>query len=141
MNFVRMHDAAVLPVKAFEDDAGFDLALPEDEWFEPGRTQLVPLGVGLRLEEGQYGLLTGRSSTLMRYGLMVYPGIIDRGYHGELKIVVHNVAGYEIDVRAGERLAQLIPMRNVGFRTEPGWVNPNLEAGSERGTGGFGSSG
>lgn len=141
VEFVKIHQEAGLPVKAFEDDAGFDLALVEDEWFKPGEHEIVPLGLGLRLEEGQYGLLTGRSSTLARYGLMVYPGIIDQGYTGELKIVVHNLGPTEVVVRAGERLAQLIPMVNVGFRKGAKWAEPAEPGGTDRGSGGFGSSG
>lgn len=138
--FVRMHENAELPEKAFGDDAGFDLALPETEVFEPGETRIVPLGVGVQFY-GQFGLLTARSSTLPRYDLLVHLGIVDTGYEGELKAVIKNLAETTRMVQAGTRLVQLVPVANQSINCEPVWVNPPGSVGSGRGSGGFGSTG
>lgn len=139
MVFKKLHDGAVLPEKAFSYDAGFDLALPEDQLFEAGQTQVVGLGLAVHLDWAEFALLVGRSSTLPRYDLLVVIGIIDAGYQGELKAVVRNL-GSDLVLKAGTRLFQLVPMTNTGSGRDAVWTNLG-GSGSDRGSGGFGSTG
>ena len=142
--------------RAYNDDCGLDLYVqpnPEQAWLrhgvghaeaEPGAWVIepdqfldLPLGVAIQLPQGTWGLLTGRSSTLRKRGLMVAQGIIDHGYRGPLFVGVWNLTDHDILVEAGAKLAQLIIL--------PAWQG-EVALVSElddhpRGHRGFGSSG
>ena len=126
-----------LLTRAYPGDAGFDLFCREEHWIGPGESVDIPLGVRVQLPEGWWGLLTGRSSTLRKRGLLVAQGVIDQGYRGPLYAYVRNMTEEMVRVRDGERLAQLIPLPLF-----PGTIElvEDLE-GHERGVNGFGSSG
>lgn len=125
------------PNRAMAGDAGFDLYCQESVIVRPGKFVDIDCGVKVQLPEGWWGMLTGRSSTLRKRGLLVHTGIIDNGYRGPLFAGVWNLTSSLVRVEAGERLAQLIPVPIF-----PGLVAvvDQLEI-SERGIKGFGSSG
>ena len=123
--------------RAHPGDAGLDLYCSEDVTVYPGQFVDIPLGVSVELPEGWWGMLTGRSSTLRKRGLMVNQGVIDQGYRGPLFAGVWNLTGKPVEVHRGERLVQLILV--------PIWRGSALEVmvlnDSVRGVRGFGSSG
>ena len=123
--------------RAYPGDAGFDLFCREEHWIGPGESVDIPLGVRVQLPGGWWGLLTGRSSTLRKRGLLVAQGVIDQGYRGPLYAYVRNMTEEMVRVRDGERLAQLVPLPLF-----PGTIElvEDLED-HERGVSGFGSSG
>ena len=123
--------------RAYPGDAGFDLFCREEHWIGPGESVDIPLGVRVQLPEGWWGLLTGRSSTLRKRGLLVAQGVIDQGYRGPLYAYVRNMTEEMVRVRDGERLAQLIPLPLFSGTIE---LVEDLED-HERGVNGFGSSG
>lgn len=127
------------PTRAHEDDAGYDLYASEARNIAPGEFADIPTGIAVQLPLGTWGLLTGRSSTLRKRGLLVNQGIIDHGYRGELFAGVQNLSGQPVQVLPGERLAQLIIMPNLTEMTE--MLEVQQLADHERGTNGFGSSG
>lgn len=134
---VRLDPGARIPTKGYFGDAGFDLYCSESVDIEPGSWKDVDLGVSIQLPPKHWGLLTGRSSTLRRRGLLVNQGIIDNGYRGKLFANVVNMTDETVSVKEGERLAQLILL--------PVWdgvmeVAEEL-APSARGDNGFGSTG
>lgn len=120
-----------------EGDAGLDLVVSERVVIRPGEFADVHSGVCVQLPPGYWGLLTGRSSTIRRRGLLVTQGVIDNGYRGELFAGVWNLSGSVAVVEVGERLAQLILV--------PQWTGTlawtGALDGSARGVQGFGSSG
>lgn len=142
--FFRLSTGARLPMKAHSTDTGFDLFLDDTHVFEAGETQLAHTGVGVTNKIGEWGLILGRSSSLYKHGLLVYPGVIDQDYQGELLVSVYNTKNHPVVCEAGSRVAQFIPMVNVGMNREPVWSEP-LAAGElkvpVRGSGSFGSSG
>lgn len=126
------------PVRSYPGDAGFDLyCQPSRVRIGPGEFVDIDCGVKVQLPEGWWGMLTGRSSTLRKKGLLVHTGIVDQGYRGPLFAGVLNLTDHEVFVSGGERLAQFIPVPIF-----PGLVAvvDSLDK-SVRGTSGFGSSG
>lgn len=106
----------------------------------PGRRALVPTGIAVAIPEGHAGFVLPRSGLAARHGLTIVnaPGLIDSGYRGEVQVVLLNTDAEEtFVVEPGMRIAQLVLQEVRGARP--------VEVGelpvSERGAGGFGSSG
>lgn len=128
-----------LPTRAYDDDAGFDLYVQGD--WNVGVEQFVDVecGISAQLPEGYWGMIVGRSSTLRSKGLLVAQGIIDGGYRGKLFAGVWNLTKDAVEVKDGERLAQLIPIALDARHMEPVLVDALGK--SRRGEAGFGSTG
>ena len=126
------------PTRAHKDDAGLDLRAAEGRWlYESGIFTMVDTGTAVDIPKGHVGLLVARSS-LCHKGLMLANGvgIIDPGYHGTIKVPLVSFCR-NANIDAGERIAQLVivPIAQV----KPVEVEEFEE--SERGNGGFGSTG
>jgi dUTP pyrophosphatase len=136
----RLHPAAVLPTRAHASDAGFDLHAVEAATLGPGERGMVPTGIAIALPEGHAGLVLPRSGLAARHGIALVnaPGLIDEGYRGELRVLLLNTDRTEpFAIAPGDRIAQLVLVRvSVIDAVEV----QALEA-TERGDGGFGSSG
>ncbi len=138
---VRLDPALPLPAYARDGDAGADLVARIDVTLPPrGGRAVVPTGVALALPAGYAGFVQPRSGLAARHGVTCLnaPGLIDSGYRDELAVVLVNTdpdAPYE--VRRGDRIAQLVVQRveRADF-VEVAELPP-----SERGLGGFGSTG
>lgn len=138
LNIQRLHPEAILPSRAHEHDAGYDLYADETRWLNPGEWRLFPTGIALQIPAGHVGDIRSRSG-LGAKGIIVGQGVgtIDAGYRGEVKVNLYNRKQSPYYVQAGDRIAQLviIPIPTVTV----------MEVGSlddtERGAGGFGSSG
>ncbi len=135
----RLHPDAVLPVQAYEGDAGVDLASCEEVHLEPGQRAVISTGIAVEIPEGYAGFVQPRSGLAARHGVGVVnsPGLIDSGYRGEIRVVLLNTDASEpFTVEPGMRIAQLViaPVASVRF------VEVAELATSERGTRGFGSS-
>ncbi|MFC9995725.1 dUTP diphosphatase [Nocardia sp. NPDC127526] len=128
------------PARAHEGDAGVDLCATSDEVIEPGERVVVGTGIAVALPVGTVGLIHPRSGLAAKVGLSIVnaPGTIDAGYRGEVKVCLINLdPRTPIEIRRGDRIAQLIVQRVelVDFECVE-----QLED-TERGAGGFGSSG
>jgi dUTP pyrophosphatase len=135
----RLHDGATLPTRAYEGDAGLDLAASERVELGPGERASVGTGLAVAIPEGHAGFVQPRSGLAARHGITVVnsPGLVDTGYRGELKVVLLNTDKKEtFVVEPGMRVAQLVVMPVV--LAEPREV-AELPA-SERDERGFGSS-
>jgi dUTP pyrophosphatase len=135
----RLHDGATLPTRAYEGDAGLDLAACERVELGPGERAVVSTGLAVAIPEGHAGLVLPRSGLAVRHGIgkVNAPGLIDAGYRGEVKVVLLNTDRNEpFVVEPGMRIAQLVVVPVV--LTEPNEVS-ELPA-TERGERGFGSS-
>lgn len=136
----HLDTALPLPSYARDDDAGADLRATTTVTLAPGERALVPTGVAVAIPTGYAGFLHPRSGLAARLGLSIInaPGTIDAGYRGEIKVpLVNHDRDETIVVRRGDRIAQLVvqPVTRVVFDVVP--VLPS----SERGAGGFGSTG
>ena len=138
--FRRLDPSAPVPSRAQPGDAGLDVAANVDVDVAPGERALVPTGLAVAIPEGHAGLLLPRSGLASRRGLTLAnaPGLIDAGYRGEVTVAVVNLDREEtVKIRRGDRIAQLVV---VPFEDARPIEVDELPA-SERGTGGFGSSG
>jgi len=136
----RLDAGARLPSRAYPGDAGLDLYALEQAVLEPGGRASVGTGVAVEIPDGQAGLVLPRSGLSARHGIALVnaPGLIDAGYRGEIRVLLLNTDRDEaFTVRRGERIAQLVLVRVE----TPDVVEVHELALSERGAGGFGSSG
>lgn len=145
-NVLRFYlaDGATLPTRTHEGDAGWDLYSSHDLLIHPGTFTDVPTGVYAALPARTWARITGRSSTLRRWGLLASEGVIDSGYRGELYSGVWNLTGAAIHVPAGTRLTQLILHHNLAPQFTIEQVDEaafHRLPGDGRGSAGFGSTG
>jgi dUTP pyrophosphatase len=135
----RLHEDAVLPSYAHPGDAGLDLSAAAPVTLGPGARAAVPTGLALAIPDGWVGLVHPRSGLARRHGVTVAnaPGTIDAGYRGEVQVLLVNLGQDTVEVAAGDRIAQLL-LQAVG-RAQLVEV-ADLDD-TERGVGGFGSTG
>ena len=135
----RLDVGLPLPVHARPGDAGLDLRAAEGARLEPGERRLVPTGLAVAIPPGHAGLVLPRSGLAMQNGVTVLnaPGLIDSGYRGELKVLLINHGAEAVAIARGERIAQLV----VQAVTAVCLVEAERLPDSERGSGGFGSTG
>lgn len=136
----RLERHARLPSRAYPGDAGLDLYALQAATLAPGERAAVRTGIAVEIPEGQAGLVLPRSGLARRHGISVVnaPGLIDAGYRGEVQVLLLNTDRSEpFALAAGDRIAQLVL---VSVHT-PEVVEVDELALSERGAGGFGSSG
>lgn len=131
---------SVIPSKAYKGDAGYDLSSVEEIRLKPFQRALIPTGLSIAIPEGFGGFIVPRSGLAIKQGLSLVnaPGLIDSNYRGEIKVIAINLdPENEIIIRPGDRIAQLVVMNveSISFIQ-----NVSLDV-SERGEGGFGSSG
>jgi dUTP pyrophosphatase len=136
----RLRDDAVLPGRAYSGDAGLDLVACERHELAPGQRALVGTGIAVAIPQGHAGLVTPRSGLAAEHGITIVntPGLVDSGYRGELRVILHNTDGRAtFVVEPGMRIAQLV----LVAVPEAGLCEVDALPSSERGSGGFGSSG
>jgi dUTP pyrophosphatase len=129
------------PERTRAGDAGFDLRAVERLTLAPGERRLAPTGVAIAVPSGLAGLVLPRSGLALRHGVTTLnaPGLIDPGYRGEVGVILYNAGSEPYTVEPGDRIAQLllVPCATPATRI----VEALPEAGDDRGSGGFGSSG
>ena len=135
----RLREDARVPERAYDGDAGLDLAACDEVRLGPGERALVGTGLAVAIPEGYAGFVQPRSGLAARHGIAVVnsPGLIDSGYRGEIKVVLLNTDRERTFVaEPGERIAQLVvlPVPELAVR------EVDELPGSERGVRGFGSS-
>jgi dUTP pyrophosphatase len=140
LRVVRLDERAILPTRAHPGDAGLDLYALDATELGPGERASVSTGIAVEIPAGQAGLVLPRSGLAARHGIALVnaPGLIDSGYRGELRVLLLNTDRQRsFSVAVGDRIAQLVL---VEVRTPVPIEVDELDH-SERGAGGFGSSG
>ena len=136
----RLDPTVELPSYAYDGDAGLDLRSNEDVTLAPFERRLVGTGLAVAIPEGYAGFVQPRSGLALREGLSMAntPGLIDAHYRGELKVRAINLdPSKSIHIERGERIAQLVIQQvPVVSLLEVDELDE-----TDRGTGGFGSSG
>ena len=139
VSLVKLDRELPTPKRAHPDDAGLDLYARYPLELEPGQRSTVDTGIALAIPPGHAGLVVPRSGMASRDGIGVVngPGLIDAGYRGEIRVVLVNLGERRVSIARGDRIAQLliVPIAAPGIE-----IVGSLDA-TDRGTGGFGSSG
>ena len=136
----RLDPEVELPAYAHEGDAGLDLRANETVEIAPYERALVPTGLAIALPDGYAGFVQPRSGLALKRGLTIVntPGLIDAHYRGELKVICINLDPSEpVRIERGDRIAQLVIQEVPVVRLRE--VDELDE--TDRGAGGFGSSG
>ena len=140
LRFKLLAEAARLPKAAHPGDAGLDLHAAEEAMIGPsGGRASVGTGLAVEIPPGHAGLVLPRSGLAAKHGIALVnaPGLIDSGYRGEIRVLLLNTdPGEPLEIEVGDRIAQLLVVPFV--EAEP--IDAQLST-SERGEGGFGSSG
>jgi dUTP pyrophosphatase len=128
-----------VPKYATFGDAGADLVSAEDVRIPAHQRILVKTGIKIAIPTGYVGLVHPRSGLALKHGITVLnaPGTIDAGYRGEVGIILYNSSALDFEVKAGDRIAQLVIQKVETAEFEV--VDALIE--SDRGEGGFGSTG
>ena len=138
---VMLDDGAYMPTRAHETDAGLDLYSPVDEsvpnyksWYANSVT--IDTGVHVAIPEGYVGMLKSKSGLNVKFGI-TSEGVIDSGYTGSIVVKLYNHGTDFVEIKKGQKITQLVILPIITPELE--LVN-SLEE-TERGDGGFGSTG
>ncbi len=157
VKFSKVTKNAVIPTRAKQSDAGYDLYACDRAVIAPMERRVVPIGLCIEIPEGYYGRIAARSGLAVKKGVDILAGVIDSGYRDEVGVVIINLnlpetlfsnnaalntfdkmfgSGVKFEIRPGDRIAQLIIEKCYSVN----WIESKLSE-SDRGLGGFGSSG
>lgn len=133
---IKLDPGALMPVRAYEDDAGLDLRSPYDVIVYPHDRVMIDTGVHVMIPRGHVGFLKSKSGLMANAGL-TSDGTIDSGYNGSIGVVLFNHTEFDYLVHRGDKISQLV--------IQPVFT-PDLEVvdelpETERGSYGFGSTG
>lgn len=139
LRFKKIHPDAVLPAYAHQSDAGMDLRSVADIVIAPGKRALVPTGLVMLLPPGYEAQVRPRSGLALKHGVTVLntPGTIDAGYRGEVGVILANFGDADFTVNKGDKIAQAV----IAPVTQPEIVETDAIDETDRGAGGFGSTG
>ena len=157
----RLSESAILPTKAYEHDAGYDLYSTDDVTIKAGGTTLVSTGISMEIPQGYVGLIWPRSGLAVKKGIDVFAGVIDSGYRNEIKVCLFNsqldalvqssddgwgathivsaavLCDNQITIKKGDKIAQILIQPAPHFDL----LEVKSLSESDRGGKGFGSSG
>jgi dUTP pyrophosphatase len=137
-SIVKLHPDAAVPCRASPGDAGYDLCSVEHVSLAAGQRKLVRTGLALQIPSDCYARVAPRSGLAFKKGIDVMAGVVDSSYRGEVGVLLINLSNTDVDFQKGERVAQLI-FEKI-YTPDAIEVRDTLET-SERGGGGFGSTG
>lgn len=128
-----------LPAYATDGAAGMDVVSAEDVTLAPGARYPVATGLSVAIPAGFEMQVRPRSGLALKHGVTVpnSPGTIDSDYRGELKVILINLGAAPFEIRRGDRVAQLV----LAPVTRASWLKVEALDQTERGEGGFGSTG
>lgn len=137
LKFKRLLPNAVLPTRGSTSSAGLDLHCVELVRIEPKDRALARTGLAVQIPPGYYGRVAPRSGLATRVGLDVLAGVIDADYRGEIQCLLYNTGNEPIELPPGSKICQLIVEKII----TPAAVWSDEISATERGSGGFGSTG
>lgn len=135
---IKLAPGAVMPTYATEGDSGVDLYPIQDGFIEPNaRGVLISTGIKVELPKGFEMQIRGKSGNNIRTPLRVALGTIDEGYRGNIGVIVDNLSNVRIKISKDKAIAQAVLQQVPKMR----FVEVDKLTDTERGTGGFGSTG
>lgn len=133
---VKLDDGAFVPTRAHETDAGLDLYAMDTSAIMPYNSRTFDTGVHLEIPEGYVGDIKSKSGMMM-YNDIITDGTVDCGYTGSIRVKLFNLGSTAYWVERGQKIAQIVIKKIITPDLE---IVEELED-TERGTGGFGSTG
>ena len=104
----KLNSDAIVPKYAKPGDAGMDFYANETVTLAPGERKVVPTGIAMAIPSCYVGLIWDKSGLASKHGLKTMAGVIDSGYRGEIKILVHNLSDTSYIVKKGNKVAQML---------------------------------
>ena len=134
----KLHPTAKIPTQGSPKAAGYDLYSIETYELAPNERKLFKSGISMNLPAGHYGQIAPRSGLALKHGIQVFAGVVDEDYLGEIGVILYNSGIDPVQIKTGDRIAQLIflPCNNKVTFVEVDELNQ-----TERAENGFGSSG
>ena len=135
----KLSDKAILPTQGSKEAAGYDLYVTNGGIIRAGETEMFHTDIAMSIPKGYFGAIFARSGLSSKMGLRpaTCVSVIDSDYTGEIGIPLHNDSECDRIVYFGERVAQMIIMKCNDVE----WVEVEELTATERGSGGYGSSG
>lgn len=133
---IKLDEKAIMPTRAHETDAGLDLYSPKDATIPPRGAVCIDTGVHIELPINTVGMVKSKSGLNVKHGI-TSEGVIDVGYTGSIRVKLYNHSNEYYTINAGDKISQLVILPIL---------TPTLELvdelnETERGDGGFGSTG
>ena len=139
IKFQKLAPTAILPTYAHPGDAGADLVAINRHTLAPMERLAIPTGLAAEIPQGYEMQVRPKSSLALKHGVTVLntPGTVDAGYRGEIKVILINLGNEPFEISAGQRIAQIV----IAPVTQAEFVVTEQLNKSQRGEGGFGSTG
>ena len=134
---IYVEKGAYVPNRAHKTDAGLDVRARENRLIKAHRGALLHTGLHVQLPHGTAGLLVSKSGLNVKHGI-TSTGLIDEGYTGEIMVKLYNNSDEHYLVRAGDKISQLVV---IPVLYEDIHFSDSIDADTDRGNNGFGSSG
>lgn len=134
---IMLDKGAKMPTRAHETDAGLDLYSMEDTIVSAKKSAVFDTGVHVELPPDTVGYIKGKSGLNVKHGIVVPDGTVDEGYTGSIRVKLYNLSGYDYKVNKGDKICQLV----IHPILKPELEVVDILADTERGSGGFGSTG
>ncbi len=133
----KLSPTAIIPKYIHPHDAGIDIYSNETTTLHPSERKLISTGIAMAIPPGYVGLIWDKSGIAVNHGLKTMAGVIDAGYRGEVKILIHNLSNQPYTIQAGTKIAQMLiqPVEQREIKEVQ-----ELDD-TSRGEGGFGSTG
>lgn len=133
---VMLDEGAFMPEFAHKTDAGADLRSPVDVVIPARGSAVIDTGIHVEIPEGFTGFLKSKSGLNVKHNL-IGEGVIDSGYQGSIRVKLYNLGDKDYSIKKGDKIIQLVILPCVYCD----FVEVNKFAETERGDGGFGSTG
>ena len=134
---IKLLPGGTVPTRGSRAAAGYDIYAAEDKLIEPFSIEKIRTGICIQMPPGYFGQIYGRSGLAVRRGLLSVAGTIDADFTGEINVVILNVSNGHQKIYKGNRIAQIVFHRHQ----IADWVMADRLEETERGDGGFGSTG
>ena len=133
----KLTSTAIIPTRGSEQAAGLDLYADNEHTVLPNCVSVVPTGIAMAIPDGFVGLVWPRSGLACKHGVQTLAGVIDSDYRGEIKVALTTCTKTTVRINKGDRVAQLLIMPVSMLQC----IEVNSLDDTERGDGGFGSTG
>ena len=134
--FVKLDELAYMPERAHDTDAGYDLRAPSYNMIPGNGSTVIDTGVHIAIPKGYAGILVSKSGLNINKGILS-EGLIDSGYTGSIRVKLYNTTGTSYWIRPGDKVSQIVFLPIA----EPELLQIDALPETERGNGGFGSTG